>query len=70
MEPGGRYRPESLISEKAEEENPPRANFKKNPGGHRHDRTGRISRPHSTSALCSLATSNPYRVWDDETAAL
>jgi len=70
MEHGGRYRPESWISDKAEEENPPRAKFKESPGGHRHDRTSRISRPHSASALCSLSTSNPYRVWDDETAAL
>ena len=31
----GRDQPESWISEKAEEENPPRAKFKESPGGHR-----------------------------------
>jgi len=70
MEPGGGYRPESWISDKTEEENPPRAKFKESPGGHRHDRTSKITRPHSASGLCSLSASNPYRVFDEGTETL
>jgi len=66
----GRDQPESWISDKGEEENLPRTEFKENPGGHRHDRTRRISRLHRASALCSLSTSDPDRVEDDEAAAL
>ena len=65
-----RYRPESWISERPEEENHPRAKFRESPGGNCHYKTRVASRPLSASALCSLSTNHPCLIRHDQTVAL